>query len=183
MPRKAKALAVYSRRRNFAITPEPDALVRTGRGPRNGLLYVIQKHAASHLHYDFRLEWNGVLLSWAIPKGPSPRPTDKRLAIRTEDHPLAYGGFEGTIPEGQYGAGTVELWDTGTWAPEDPDVDASLRNGELKFELFGHRLRGSWVLVRTAAVGKAADRQAWLLIKREDRYRQRSATGQPRKAV
>jgi bifunctional non-homologous end joining protein LigD len=97
-------------------------------------MYVVQKHAASHLHDDFRLEWNGVLLSWAVPEEPSPMPSVKRLALQTEDHPLGYADFEGVILEREYGAGTVTLWDTGTWVPEDPDVEASLQNGELKFE-------------------------------------------------
>jgi bifunctional non-homologous end joining protein LigD len=170
MPKQADPLKKYLNRRNFAVTPEPRSFDRNDRAPRSGLLYVIQKHAASHLHYDFRLEWDGVLLSWAVPKGPSLRPSIKRLAVRTEDHPLAYGDFEGVIPEGEYGAGTVMLWDRGTWVPDDPDVEAALRKGELKFELFGEKLRGSWVLVR-AAIDRGASRQRqWLLIKRHDRY-------------
>ena len=170
MPKQANALKDYRKKRNFAITPEPKASALYERERQSGLLYVVQKHAASHLHYDFRLEWNGVLLSWAIPKGPSLRPSVRRLAVRTEDHPLAYGGFEGVIPDGEYGAGTVMLWDRGTWIPEEPDVDASLQQGELKFELFGEKLRGSWVLLR-AATGQGTSKQPqWLLIKRRDRY-------------
>jgi bifunctional non-homologous end joining protein LigD len=130
---------------------------------------VIQKHQASHLHYDFRLEWNGVLLSWAIPKGPSLDPSVKRLAMAVEDHPLDYGGFEGIIPEGEYGGGTVMVWDRGTWQSEQPDVDECLKNGELKFTLHGSKLRGSWVLVRTKGFGKST-RSAWLLIKHKDKY-------------
>jgi len=129
---------------------------------------VIQKHQASRLHYDFRLEWKGVLHSWAIPKGPSPDPSVKRLAMEVEDHPLEYGGFEGVIPEGQYGGGTVMVWDRGTWQPEDPDVDHALKNGELKFELQGKKLRGSWVLVRTK--NGPDGRASWLLIKHKDEF-------------
>ena len=131
-------------------------------------MFVVQKHQASHLHYDFRLEWRGVLLSWAIPKSPSLDPSVKRLAAQVEDHPLDYGGFEGVIPEGEYGAGTVMLWDRGTWVPEAPDVDAALRKGELKFTLYGQKLRGSWVLVRTR-FGRSGKPQ-WLLIKHRDQY-------------
>jgi bifunctional non-homologous end joining protein LigD len=134
-------------------------------------MYVIQKHQASHLHYDFRLEWKGALLSWAVPKGPSLDPSTKRLAIRVEDHPIEYGGFEGVISEGQYGAGTVMLWDHGTWMPEEPDVDASLQKGELKFSLAGKKLKGSWALIRTAG-GRShgPERQRWLLIKHRDQF-------------
>ena len=170
MPKQANALKDYRKKRNFAITPEPKASALYGGERQSGLLYVVQKHAASHLHYDFRLEQNGVLVSWAIPKGPSLRPSVRRLAVRTEDHPLAYGDFEGVIPDGEYGAGTVMLWDRGTWIPEEPDVDASLQQGELKFELFGEKLRGSWVLVRAATRQGPSNQQQWLLIKRRDRY-------------
>jgi bifunctional non-homologous end joining protein LigD len=164
---KAKPLEEYHDKRDFEVTAEPK-----GARPRvkaaEHLLYVIQKHQASQLHYDFRLEWRGVLLSWAIPKGPSLDPSVKRLAAQVEDHPVEYGGFEGTIAEGQYGAGTVMLWDRGTWTPDDPDVDASLKKGDLKFSLFGAKLHGSWVLVRTK-FGRA-DKPQWLLIKHRDRY-------------
>jgi bifunctional non-homologous end joining protein LigD len=128
----------------------------------------VQKHLASHLHYDFRLEWNGVLLSWAVPKGPSINPADKRLAMQTEDHPFDYGTFEGVIPEG-YGAGIVMLWDQGTWTPEGDDVDAMLRKGDLKFRLDGFKLKGSWVLVRTRGFGSGS-KPSWLLIKHKDEW-------------
>lgn len=153
----------YRRKRDFAATPEPD-----GRGrsrSRSGRLFCVQKHLASHLHYDLRLEWKGVLLSWAVPKGPSIDPTVKRYAVRTEDHPVAYGSFEGVIPEG-YGAGIVMLWDTGDWEPQVPDVDAALAKGDLKFTLGGYKLKGSWALVRTA---RGAGRD-WLLIKHRDEW-------------
>ncbi|HUJ49521.1 MAG TPA: DNA polymerase ligase N-terminal domain-containing protein [Bryobacteraceae bacterium] len=158
----------YRRKRDFEVTPEPDGDSRPHGPSKQDLLFVVHKHQASHLHYDFRLEWRGVLLSWAIPKGPSLDPSVKRLAAQVEDHPLEYGGFEGVIPEGEYGAGTVMLWDRGAWVPEVPDVDAALRKGELKFTLNGQKLRGSWVLVRTR-LGRAAKPQ-WLLIKHRDQY-------------
>ena len=142
------ALEDYKRKRDFTKTPEPagEKVVKKKKGEE--LFFCVQKHLASHLHYDFRLEWNGVLLSWAVPKGPSLNPADKRLAMQTEDHPFDYGTFEGVIPEG-YGAGIVMLWDQGTWTPENDDVDAALRKGDLKFTLDGFKLKGSWVLVRT----------------------------------
>ncbi|HLH00143.1 MAG TPA: DNA polymerase ligase N-terminal domain-containing protein [Bryobacteraceae bacterium] len=161
-------LKEYRRKRDFEVTPEPSG-ARTGGGPaKSRLLFVVQKHQASHLHYDFRLEWRGVLLSWAIPKGPSLDPSVKRLAAQVEDHPVEYGGFEGVIPEGEYGGGTVMLWDRGTWGPEVPDVDAALRKGELKFTLFGQKLRGSWVLVRTKLGSRT--KPQWLLIKHRDEH-------------
>src|SRR5579863_2884482 len=145
---KAAPLKEYRDKRNFDVTAEPKGGSGSKQSPTE-LLYVIQKHQASHLHYDFRLEWRGVLLSWAVPKGPSLDPSVKRLATHVEDHPLEYGGFEGVIPEGEYGGGTVMLWDRGTWNPEVEDVDAALEKGDLKFTLAGKKLRGSWVLVRT----------------------------------
>jgi len=127
-------------------------------------IFVVQKHQGRNLHYDFRLEENGVLKSWAVPKGPSLNPAVKRLAVAVEDHPLGYANFEGNIPEGQYGAGPVMVWDQGTYTPEASDhVAASLDNGELKFVLHGQKLRGSWVLVRTR-------NSNWLLIKHRDAY-------------
>ncbi len=163
-------LAEYRRKRRFGVTPEPSgdgATMRARRG--RALAFVVQKHRASHLHYDFRLEWNGVLLSWAVPKGPSLDPSVKRLAMQTEDHPLAYAKFEGIIPEGEYGGGTVMIWDQGRWLPEQPDVDAALRKGELKFGLVGKKLAGSWVLVRTRGRdGQYGGRPTWLLIKHRD---------------
>jgi bifunctional non-homologous end joining protein LigD len=132
------------------------------------LSFVVQKHQASHLHYDFRLEWNGVLLSWAVPKGPSLDPSVKRLAMPVEDHPIEYASFEGVIPEGEYGGGTVMVWDRGVWVPEVPDVDEALRSGQLKFSLYGSKLNGSWALVRTVIGG--SPRTKWLLVKHRDGY-------------
>jgi bifunctional non-homologous end joining protein LigD len=163
------ALSEYRRRRCFGITPEPRGERSVRRRSRH-LAFVVQKHRASRLHYDFRLEWNGVLLSWAVPKGPSLDPSVKRLAMQTEDHPLDYAKFEGIIPEGEYGGGTVMVWDQGTWVPELPDVDASLRKGDLKFVLAGKKLRGSWVLVRTRGRRDEGGRAAWLLIKHRDAF-------------
>jgi bifunctional non-homologous end joining protein LigD len=153
-------LAEYNRKRHFDVTPEP-----AGRLPKRRraapLAFVVQKHRAGHLHYDFRLEYAGVMLSWAVPKGPSLDPTVKRLAMVTEPHPLDYNQFEGVIPEGEYGGGTVMIWDHGTWEPEDPDVEKMIRKREIKFRLHGKKLRGSWVLVGT-------DQRRWLLIKHRD---------------
>jgi len=162
-------LTEYKRKRRFGVTPEPAGKTpRPKRGKR--LAFVVQKHRATALHYDFRLEWNGVLLSWAVPKGPSLDPSVKRLAMQTEDHPLEYAAFEGIIPEGEYGGGTVMVWDEGTWTPEVEDVDAALEKGDLKFRLAGKKLAGSWVLVRTRGRRGTADarRPPWLLIKHRD---------------
>jgi bifunctional non-homologous end joining protein LigD len=136
----------YRKKRNFAATPEPQGATVTEKKGNGSLIYTIQKHMASHLHYDLRLEWRGVLLSWAVPKGPSLDPAVKRLAMQTEDHPVEYSDFEGVIPAGQYGAGTVMLWDRGTWQPESADVGASLQEGEIKFTILGRnsKVRGSW---------------------------------------
>jgi bifunctional non-homologous end joining protein LigD len=168
--RKAAPLEEYREKRNFDVTAEPKG--QRSKEPKGGreLLYVIQKHRASQLHYDFRLEWRGVLLSWAVPKGPSLDPSVKRLASPVEDHPLEYGGFEGVIPESEYGGGTVMLWDRGTWTPEVEDVDAALEKGDLKFTLAGKKLRGSWVLVRTKLGYGGTKKPQWLLIKHRDRY-------------
>jgi bifunctional non-homologous end joining protein LigD len=154
-------LAEYNRKRRFGVTPEPAG--RPGRRRTRGLAFVVQKHRASHLHYDLRLEHEGAMLSWAVPKGPSLDPATKRLAMMTEPHPMDYNGFEGVIPEGEYGGGTVMIWDRGTWEPETSDVGAALARGELKLRLHGRKLNGSWVLVRTR------NRQ-WLLIKHRDRF-------------
>src|SRR3954471_16518787 len=152
MPSKASSkLKEYHRKRKFDKTPEPkgDATADAKRRAKaKSLFFCVQKHLASHLHYDFRLEHRGVLLSWAVPKGPSLNPADRRLAMHVEDHPVDYGDFEGVIPSG-YGAGIVMLWDTGSWEPLDADVDAALERGELKFRLEGVKLKGDWVLVRT----------------------------------
>src|SRR6266852_6545728 len=161
-------LEEYRRKRDFNKTPEPAPKVADKKTP--GRFFCVQKHLASHLHYDLRLEHNGVLLSWAVPKGPSLDPKVKRLAMHVEDHPREYGDFEGVIPEG-YGAGIVMLWDRGTWTPEVDDVDAALAKGDLKFTLDGYKLKGSWVLVRTKGAwpGGSGDR-SWLLIKHRDEW-------------
>ena len=167
------ALEEYRRKRDFTKTPEPAPTISEKKAPER--FFCVQKHLASHLHYDVRLEHNGVLLSWAVPKGPSLDPATKRLAMHVEDHPFAYGEFEGVIPEG-YGAGIVMLWDRGTWTPEVTDVDAALKKGDLKFTLDGYKLKGSWVLVRTSgrypgarSSGSDAAR-SWLLIKHRDEW-------------
>ncbi|HSK08592.1 MAG TPA: DNA polymerase ligase N-terminal domain-containing protein [Vicinamibacterales bacterium] len=157
-------LAEYKAKRDFTKTPEPAGAARPSPAGRSRF-FCVQKHLASHLHYDFRLEHDGVLLSWAVPKGPSLDPAEKRLAMHVEDHPLDYGEFEGVIPEG-YGAGIVMLWDRGTWEPEAPDVDAALKRGDLKMRLDGYKLKGSWVLVRT----RQNEGRSWLLIKHRDEW-------------
>lgn len=159
----------YRRKRDFTKSPEPTGTpsAKTKTKAAAPLFFCVQKHLASHLHYDLRLEWNGVLLSWAVPKGPSIDPRDKRLAMHVEDHPIEYGNFEGVIPEG-YGAGIVLLWDQGTWEAETDDPDAALRKGELKFRLTGYKLKGSWVLIRTRGFPGAGEGKSWLLIKHRD---------------
>src|SRR5215471_621344 len=166
------SLSKYRAKRDFARTPEPagNKTMKKATAPQRA--YVIQKHRASQLHYDFRLEFGGVLLSWAVPKGPSLDPSVKRLAMRVEDHPLDYAAFEGVIPEGGYGGGTVMVWDNGTWEAESADVEQALNKGDLKFKLNGKKLRGSWVLVRTRGFGSKADK-SWLLIKHRDRFASR----------
>ena len=158
------SLDVYRRKRDFRSTPEPSG--RVGRRRAKSLAFVIQKHAASRLHYDFRLELDGVLLSWAVPKGPSLDPRDKRLAVHVEDHPLDYGDFEGIIPPKQYGAGAVIVWDRGEWRPKE-DPREGYRKGKLKFELVGEKLRGGWTLVKTGG-GRYGNGKSWLLIKEKD---------------
>ncbi len=156
----------YHKKRDFSKTPEPVGHVEPRE--RRARFFCVQKHLASHLHYDFRLEHNGVLLSWAVPKGPSLDPTVRRMAMHVEDHPLDYGTFEGVIPEG-YGAGIVLLWDQGTWEPEVDDIGAALEKGDLKFRLDGYKLKGSWVLVRIRArPPQRDDGRSWLLIKHRD---------------
>jgi bifunctional non-homologous end joining protein LigD len=167
------ALEKYRQKRNFQKSPEPagDEVLRSKRAAKpTKRFFCVQKHLASHLHYDFRLEHDGVLLSWAIPKGPSLDPKVKRLAMHVEDHPIEYGSFEGVIPSG-YGAGIVMLWDVGTWTPLADDVGAALKKGDLKFTLEGYKLKGSWVLVRTGgygARGAGGEGRSWLLIKHRD---------------
>jgi len=169
-------LATYQEKRNFRVTSEPKGKKAKASGE---LKFVVQEHAASHLHYDFRLEMEGVLKSWAIPKGPSMNPNDKRLAVMVEDHPYDYKDFEGTIPEGNYGAGNVIVWDNGTYhaahAPEDKHHRATneeqallegLKKGRISFILEGKKLKGEFSLVRM----KAKQKNAWLLTKKEDDY-------------
>ncbi len=169
MPNRSDQLAEYRRKRDFARTREPEGAAR--RRPASRLAYVIQRHEATSLHFDLRLELDGVMKSWAVPKGPSLDPAVKRLAIEVEDHPIDYNSFEGTIPAGEYGGGTVMLWDRGTYAYAGDSDDAlgalrdGYRKGDFKVELRGKRLRGSWVLVRTRRNGR---KNQWLLIKHRD---------------
>jgi len=167
MPAAPRSLKLYQSKRDFAKTAEPSGKRRVA--PAKLLRYVIQKHAATRLHYDFRLELDGVFKSWAVTRGPSLDPHDKRLAVEVEDHPLDYGDFEGTIPKGQYGGGTVQLWDRGYWAPEGSAEDM-LRKGDLKFVVEGKRLHGSFVLVRIRNDKFGTGRKNWLLIKHHDQY-------------
>jgi len=163
------ALTTYNKKRNFKNTPEPKG---TG-GKKNSFRFVVQRHDASRLHYDFRLELGGALKSWAVPKGPSMNPTDKRLAVMVEDHPVSYINFDGEIPEGNYGAGTVEVWDSGVFFPVDEKLEKiserqallALKKGELKIFLKGKKLEGGFVLVRLHN-----DEKNWLLIKHKDEY-------------
>src|SRR5882762_3313850 len=171
-------LTTYRRKRDFKVTPEPKGKARRSR---KGALYLIQKHAASHLHYDFRLELDGVLKSWAVPKGPSLDPADKRLAMHVEDHPVSYFDFEGIIPADNYGAGTVMVWDVGTWKPLSPvavngkyvpgteaDAAAMLAKGDLKFRLDGKRLKGDFALVKMRGRRPGSKGNEWLMIKKHD---------------
>lgn len=169
------SLAKYNQKRNFEDTPEPKGKTTAKKGK---LTFVIQRHHASHLHYDFRLELDGTLKSWAVPKGPSMNPKDKRLAMRVEDHPISYATFEGDIPQGNYGAGHVDVWDHGTYEPIDEKGDVitpnefahNLHAGEIKFRMYGKYLKGDFVLVNMKK-----DEKTWLLIKHKDEY----ATGEP----
>jgi bifunctional non-homologous end joining protein LigD len=162
-------LDTYKKKRNFAATPEPSG--KKGKARKAGLTYLIQRHAATRLHYDFRIEIDGVLKSWAVTKAPSRDTAIKRLAVEVEDHPLDYGSFEGTIPAGNYGAGTVQMWDRGTWEPQQDDLDAAFQKGDVKMILHGERLQGKWALIRLRSDrGKPSKRNNWLLIKERDAY-------------
>ena len=165
MARKADPLATYKKKRDFTKTAEPAGKVEPG--DRHN--FMVQKHDATRLHYDLRLELDGVFRSWAVTKGPSLNPKDKRLAVEVEDHPLDYGDFEGTIPKGEYGGGTVMLWDRGFWAPQTKDAAKALAKGELKFVLSGEKLNGGFVLVRMIR-REGEKRNNWLLIKHRDEY-------------
>ncbi len=160
-------LARYKAKRDFSKTAEPSGESGVASSPR--LRFVIQKHAATRLHYDLRLELDGVFKSWAVTRGPSLDPHDKRLAVEVEDHPLAYGDFEGTIARGQYGGGSVQLWDRGYWQPEG-SPETALKSGDFKFQLDGQRLHGSWVLVRMKHDRNGGKRTNWLLIKHRDEW-------------
>lgn len=159
-------LTEYKKKRDFDQTPEPSGVLEKDH---KQAVFVVQKHYASHLHYDFRLEVNGVLKSWAVPKGPSMNHKDKRLAVMVEDHPLDYAGFHGEIPDGNYGAGTVEIWDSGTWQPNEEfnDAEKSLENGLIEFTLKGKKLKGMFALVE---LKKSTTKNGWLLIKKSDKY-------------
>jgi bifunctional non-homologous end joining protein LigD len=157
------SLKEYEKKRHFDVTSEPAAKKAKPRRDKK-LRFVVQKHQASHLHYDFRLEWDGVLLSWAVPKGPALDPSVKRLAMAVEDHPIEYAEFEGIIPAEEYGGGTVMVWDRGTYVPKTADVGKGRRDGRIEFTLQGKKLRGDWILVRT----RGRDSRTWLLIKRHD---------------
>lgn len=165
------ALTAYNKKRNFKKTTEPGGNIKKSASK---LVFVVQRHKATQLHYDFRLELDGVLKSWAIPKGPSMNPKDKRLAMMVEDHPYDYKDFEGAIPEGNYGAGIVEIWDSGTYADiensqkkeAEKNLRAGLKSGDLKFQLFGKKLKGEFVLVKL----KGKEDNSWLLIKHRDEF-------------
>jgi DNA ligase D-like protein (predicted 3'-phosphoesterase) len=160
----ADKLKTYRRKRNFSKTPEP----KGGFGSKGPPLFVIQKHGARALHYDLRLEIDGVLVSWAVPKGPSTDPRVKRLAVRTEDHPMDYADFEGVIPEGEYGGGAMIVWDTGRYANAgELDLPAAVKKGHLKIVLNGEKIKGGYSLLRT---GRRDDKEHWLLVKMRDEY-------------
>ena len=168
----SRRLESYRDKRHVGTTPEPFGRLLL---PKTGKLFVVQQHQARHLHWDLRLEVDGVLLSWAVPKGPSRNPKDKRFAAHVEDHPLDYADFEGQIPDGNYGAGTVIVWDRGTWLPLN-DFATGLREGKLLFELKGYKLTGLWTLVRIRERAKRDDDgTSWLFIKERDRW----ATDEP----
>jgi bifunctional non-homologous end joining protein LigD len=170
-------LSTYHAKRDFKLTREPKGRVAKGAGKHR---FVIQRHAATRLHYDLRLELDGVYKSWAVTKTPSLDPAVKRLAVEVEDHPIAYGTFEGTIPKGQYGGGTVQLWDRGTWAPQGDDPQGDLRKGHLKFVMDGERMQGKWALIRLRDEEKRPGRKLrhnWLLIKEVDDEAKRGKAG------
>ena len=160
----SKELSTYRKKRDFSRTAEPTGKARVAASQHRR--FVIQKHDATRMHYDFRLEFDGVFKSWAVTRGPSLDPREKRLAVEVEDHPLDYGDFEGTIPKGQYGGGTVEIWDRGYWLADDPAK--GLAKGDLKFALLGKKLKGEWVLVRMKRDRNGGKRTNWLLIKHRD---------------
>ena len=171
-PSAREQLTEYRKKRDFRKTAEPEGGREKDKSSTK-LEFVIQKHDASHLHYDLRLELDGVMKSWAVPKGPAPDPAIKRLAMQVEDHPMEYNAFEGTIPEGEYGGGTVMLWDNGWYEPEkgggEAGVREGLRKGDLKIIFHGKRIKGSFVLVRTRGIGSSA-KPSWLLIKHKDEH-------------
>ena len=162
-------LKTYQAKRRFGETPEPKGA--RSAWAKSGFRYLIQRHAATRLHYDFRIEADGVLKSWAVTKAPSRDTAVKRLAVEVEDHPLDYGSFEGTIPAGNYGAGTVQMWDVGTWEPQEPDLEAAWTKGQIKMILHGERLKGKWALIRLKSDrGKPSKRNNWLLLKEKDDF-------------
>jgi bifunctional non-homologous end joining protein LigD len=177
-PSAREQLTEYRKKRDFKKTAEPEGGAKGAKRPARGekqLLFVIQKHAATRLHFDLRLELDGVMKSWAVPKGPSPDPSIKRLAMQVEDHPIEYNTFEGTIPRGEYGGGTVMLWDQGWYEPEkgggEDGVREGYKKGDLKIVFHGKRMKGSWVLVRTRGWGgSSGGKPSWLLIKHRDKY-------------
>jgi len=173
-PSAKEQLAEYHRKRDFSRTEEPAGGAEKKKTKASKLEFVIQKHAATRLHFDLRLELDGVMKSWAVPRGPSPDPMDKRLAVEVEDHPMEYNKFEGTIPKGEYGGGTVMIWDRGWYEPEekgggDEALRAGIRKGDLKVIFHGKRIKGAYVLVRTRGYGDG-DKPSWLLIKHRDKF-------------